>query len=72
MQEMQGQSLGREDPLERDMQPTLVFLSGKFHRQRSLVGYSPGGHKESDSTEQLNIRIILANLVFHNRVIVLM
>ena len=72
MQEMQGQSLGREDPLERDMQPTLVFLCGKFHRQRSLVGYSPGGHKESDSTEQLNIRIILANLVFHNRVIVLM
>ena len=34
------------------------------------MGYSQGVRKESDSTEQLNICIILANLVFHNRVIV--
>ena len=27
---------------------TPVFLPGKFHGQRSLAGYSPGGHKESD------------------------
>ena len=33
--------------------PTLVFLPGESHRQRSLVGYSPWGHKESDTTEQL-------------------
>jgi len=26
-------------------------LAGKFHGQRSLVGYSPWGHKESDRTE---------------------
>ena len=32
-------------------QPTPVFLSGKSHRQRSLVGYSPWGCKESDTTE---------------------
>ena len=30
---------------------TPVFLPGEFHGQRSLVGYSPRGHKESDATE---------------------
>ena len=30
------------------------FLPGKFHEQRSLVGYSPWGLKESDATEQLH------------------
>ena len=30
---------------------TPVFLPGKFHGQRSLTGYSPWGHKESDMTE---------------------
>ena len=34
----------------RKWQPTPVFLSGKFHEQRSLGGYSPWGHKESDMT----------------------
>ena len=33
------------------MEPIPVFLPGKSHRQRSLVGYSPWGHKESDRTE---------------------
>ena len=32
-------------------QPTPVFLPGEFHGQRSLVGYSPRGHKESDATD---------------------
>ena len=31
-----------------------VLLPGKSHGQRSLVGYSPWGHKESDTTEQLH------------------
>jgi len=31
-------------------QPTPVFLPGEFHGQRSLVGYGPWGHKESDTT----------------------
>ena len=35
------------------MQPTPVFLPGESHRQRSLVGYGPWGHKELDTTEQL-------------------
>ena len=30
-----------------------VFLPGEFHGQRSLAGYSPGGCKESDTTEWL-------------------
>ena len=37
----------------RELQPTLVFLPEEFHRQRSLLDYSPWGHKESDLTEQL-------------------
>ena len=48
MQEMQVQSLGREDPLERKWQLTPVFLLGEFHGQRSLVGCSPWGYKELD------------------------
>ena len=38
-------------PLRRAWQPTLVFLPGESLEQRSLVGYSPWGHKESDTTE---------------------
>ena len=38
-------------PWRREWQPTSVFLPGKFYGQRSLVGYSPWGHKESDVTE---------------------
>ena len=41
----------RKIPWERKWQLTLVFLPGKSHRQRSLVGYSPWGCKESDTTE---------------------
>ena len=35
-------------------QPTPVFLPGKFHGQRSLVGYNTWGHKESHMTERLS------------------
>ena len=35
----------------RKWQPTPVFLRGESHGQRSLAGYSPWGHKESDMTE---------------------
>ena len=45
------QSLGWEDPLKKAWLPTPVFLPGELHGQRSLVGYSPWGHKESDTTE---------------------
>ena len=51
MQDTQVQSLGWEDPLEEASEPPPVFLPGKSHGQRSLVGYSPQGHKELDMTE---------------------
>ena len=51
MKETQGRSLGWEDPLGRGMATAPVTLPGEFHGQRSLVGYSPAGHQESDTTE---------------------
>ena len=50
-QETWVQSLGWEAPWRREWQPIPVFLQGKFNGQRSLMGYSPWGHKESDTTE---------------------
>ena len=41
-------------PWRRQWQPTPVFLPGESHGQRSLVGYSPWGRKESDTTEWLH------------------
>ena len=41
----------RKIPWRRKWQPTPVFLPGKSHGQRSLVGYSPWGRKELDTTE---------------------
>ena len=35
--------------------PTPLFLPRKFHGQRNLVGYRPYGHKESDTTEQMQV-----------------
>ena len=53
MQETRIRSLDQEEPLEQGMVPTPVFLPGEFQGQRSLVGYSPWDHKESDTTERL-------------------
>ena len=41
-------------------QPTPVLLPGKSHWQRSLVGYSPWGHEESDTTERLHFQFSLS------------
>ena len=41
-QETEVGALGQEDPLEKEMAvPFPVFLSGQFHGQRRLAGYSP-------------------------------
>ena len=40
----------RKIPRRKEWQPTPVFLPGEIHGQRTLVGYSPWGHKESDMT----------------------
>ena len=50
VQSMSGKSPGGGD----GWLPTPVFLPGESHGQRSLVGYSPRGRKELDTTEQLN------------------
>ena len=53
MWENRVQSLGREDPLEKEMAIHPSIDAGKSQRSRSLVGYSPWGRKESDTTERL-------------------
>ena len=45
MQDTRVQSLGQDDTLEKEMATLSSILAGKFHGQRSLVGYSPWGHK---------------------------
>ena len=47
MREIQVQSLGWEDPLEKEMATHFSILPWRIHGQRTLVGYSPWGHKES-------------------------
>ena len=54
-QETWVQTLGQEDPLEKGMATCSSILAGESHGRRSLVGYSPQGRKESDTTEQLNL-----------------
>ena len=46
-----GSTRFRKIPWRRKWQPTPVFFPGEPHGQRSLVGYSPWGRKESDPTE---------------------
>ena len=52
--EARVRSLGREEPLEKEMATHPVPLAGKSHGRRSLVGYSPWGLEESDTTEWLH------------------
>ena len=47
----------RKIPWRREWQPTLLFLPGESHGQRSMVGYSPWGRKESYMTEQLTLSL---------------
>ena len=49
MQEMQVKFLGQEDPWRKKQQRTGVFLPGKSHEGRSLVGYSPWGRTQLKS-----------------------
>ena len=46
-------------PWRRKWQSTPVLLPGKSHGQRSLVGYSPWGHKESDMAERLHFPLYM-------------
>ena len=60
MQEMQVWSLGQEDPLEKGMQLTLVFLLGESHGQRSLAV-----HRVTKSWTQLK-RLSMHLWLYHN------
>ena len=60
-QETQVLSLGWEDPLDKEWQPTPIFLPGESHGRRSLVDYSPWGRKESDTTDQATSYAIIGN-----------
>ena len=59
MRESWVQFLSQEDPLEKGMQATPVFLLGEFHEVGSLAGYSSWSHKESDMTGQLTLAFSL-------------
>ena len=54
-------------PWRKKWQPTLVFLPREFHGQRSLVGYSPWGGKEMDTTEQVTISFQLLIKAHHKQ-----
>ena len=66
MRETWVRSLGWEDPFwrrkwqdpfwRRKWQPTPVLLPGKSHELRSLVGYSPWGRRELDTTKRLHFK----------------
>ena len=60
MQETRVQFLGEEKgriPWRKEWLPIPAFLSGEFHGQRSLAGYSPWGPKELDTTERLTLSL---------------
>ena len=50
----------RKIPWIREWHPTPVLLPGKSHGRRSLVGCSPWGHEESDTTEWLHFHFLLS------------
>ena len=54
MQEMLFPSLGREDPLEKEMAIHSNILAWEIPWAEEPGGYSPWGRKESDTTERLN------------------
>ena len=55
----------------RQWQPTPVLLPGKSHRERSLVGCSPWGHQESDTTERLHFHALEKEMATHSSVLAL-
>ena len=59
MQETQVQTLGWEEPLEKVMATHFYSCLENPHGQRSLAGYSPQGHKESDTTERKDTTLLL-------------
>ena len=63
---MQVLSLGQGDPLEKEMATHSTILAGKFHGQRSLVGYNLWVHKELDMTERLSMHNMKQRMIYLN------
>ena len=61
--ETRVRSLGQEDPLEKEMATHSSTHAWKIPRMEDLVGYSPWGCKESDTTERLNFLLSLSKVV---------
>ena len=61
-----GLILGWEDPLKKEMATHLISLPGESHGQRSLPGYSPWGHKVSDTTERLSMQHTVQAAILHH------
>ena len=59
-------------PWRRKWQSTPGLLPGKSHGQRSLVGYSPWGRKESDTTERLHFHFLSLSCIYGKRFFVVM
>ena len=53
----------------RQWHPTPVLLPGKSHGRRSLVGCSPWGREESDTTEQLHFHALEKKMATHSSVL---
>ena len=60
----QVRSLSQEDPLEKRMAITPVFLPGIPWTERSLMGYSPWGCKEWDTTGWLTHTVTWSDMHF--------
>ena len=54
--------LGWEDPREKEMATHSSTLAWKIQGRRSMVAYSPWGHKESDMTARLHFHFTLCFL----------
>jgi len=67
MQDTQVDPWVRKIPWRREWQPTPVFLPREFHGQRSLVGYSLRGPKESETTERLSFHCVCTNLFWKEK-----
>ena len=59
-QETRIQSLGGDDPLEKEMATLSSFVAWRNHGQRTLTGYNPWGHRKLDTTEQLTLLLLPA------------
>ena len=65
-QETIAQFLRQEDPLEKEMATHSSTLAWKTPWTEELVGHSPWGHKELDTTEQLHFPSLFIQLLSYS------